>query len=153
MVGAHPLTDGGLLVLLDGKGHSIYWREEVGALRLMVDAKACLIEQEHDPTQLRSPSPGKLIRYFFNSGDHVKAGDQYAKIEVMKMYLPLVTSEDGTVQLIKQPGVSREAGDVLGILTLDDPARIKHAKPFEGLLPPIGPSALLVSSAINLISS
>ncbi len=56
----------------------------------------------------------------------------------MKMYMPLVASEDGIVQLIKQPGVSLEPGDILGILTLDDPARVKHAKPFEGLLPPMG---------------
>lgn len=138
MVGARPLADGGLLVLLDGKSHSIYWREEVGALRLMVDAKTCLIEQENDPTQLRSPSPGKLIRYFVDSGDHVNAGEQYAEIEVMKMYMPLVASEDGIVQLIKQPGVSLEPGDILGILTLDDPARVKHAKPFEGQLPTMG---------------
>lgn len=82
MVGARPLADGGLLVLLNGKSHSVYWREEVGALRLMVDAKTCLIEQENDPTQLRSPSPGKLIRFFVDSGDHVNAGDQYAEIEV-----------------------------------------------------------------------
>lgn len=54
------------------------------------------------------------------------------------MYMPLVASEDGIVQLIKQPGVSLEPGDILGILTLDDPARVKHAKPFEGLLPPMG---------------
>ncbi|KAF9054415.1 acetyl CoA carboxylase [Panaeolus papilionaceus] len=143
MVGARPLADGGLLVLLDGKSHSIYWREEVGALRLMVDSKTCLIEQENDPTQLRSPSPGKLVRYFVDSGDHVKAGDQYAEIEVMKMYMPLVASEDGTVQLIKQPGVSLEPGDILGILTLDDPARVKHAKPFEDLLPPMGSPAVI----------
>jgi acetyl-CoA carboxylase/biotin carboxylase 1 len=56
----------------------------------------------------------------------------------MKMYMPLVASEDGVVQLIKQPGISLEPGDILGILTLDDPARVKHAKPFEGLLPPLG---------------
>ncbi|KAF9531776.1 acetyl CoA carboxylase [Crepidotus variabilis] len=138
LVGARALADGGLLVLLDGRSHSIYWREEVGAMRLMVDAKTCLIEQENDPTQLRSPSPGKLIRYFVDSGDHVKAGDQYAEIEVMKMYMPLLASEDGVVQLIKQPGVSLEPGDILGVLTLDDPTRVKHAKPFEGLLPPMG---------------
>ncbi|KAJ7672696.1 acetyl-CoA carboxylase [Mycena rosella] len=138
MVGARPLADGGLLVLLDGRSHSIYWREEVGAMRLMVDAKTCLIEQENDPTQLRSPSPGKLIRYFLDSGDHINAGEQYAEIEVMKMYMPLVASEDGTLQLIKQPGVSLAPGDILGILTLDDPTRVKHAKPFEGLLPPMG---------------
>jgi acetyl-CoA carboxylase/biotin carboxylase 1 len=56
----------------------------------------------------------------------------------MKMYMPLVATEDGTVQFVKQPGVSLEPGDILGILTLDDPARVKHAKPFEGLLPALG---------------
>jgi acetyl-CoA carboxylase/biotin carboxylase 1 len=56
----------------------------------------------------------------------------------MKMYMPLVASEDGIVQLIKQPGVSLEPGGILGILTLDDPARVKHAKPFGGQLPPMG---------------
>ena len=57
----------------------------------------------------------------------------------MKMYMPLVATEDGVPQFIKQPGGSLEPGDILGILTLDDPARVKHAKPFEGLLPPLGP--------------
>jgi len=61
------------------KVHSVYWREEVGALRLMVDSKTCLIEQENDPTQLRSPSPGKLVRFLVDSGDHVNAGDAYAE--------------------------------------------------------------------------
>ena len=51
------------------------------------------------------------------------------------MYMPLVTAEDGIVQFVKQPGVSLEPGDILGILTLDDPTCIKHAKPFKGLLP------------------
>jgi acetyl-CoA carboxylase / biotin carboxylase 1 len=82
LVGARPLADGGLLVLLDGKSHSVYWREEVGALRVMIDQKTCLIEQENDPTQLRSPSPGKLVRFLIDSGDHIKAGEPYAEIEV-----------------------------------------------------------------------
>ncbi|KAH9933498.1 acetyl CoA carboxylase [Fomitopsis serialis] len=139
LVGARPLADGGLLVLLDGRSHSVYWREEVGALRVMIDSKTCLIEQENDPTQLRSPSPGKLIRFLVESGDHINAGEQYAEIEVMKMYMPLVAAEDGIVQFVKQPGVSLEPGDILGILALDDPTRVKHAKPFEGLLPAMGP--------------
>ncbi|KIP02998.1 hypothetical protein PHLGIDRAFT_130424 [Phlebiopsis gigantea 11061_1 CR5-6] len=143
LVGARPLADGGLLVLLDGKSHTVYWRDEVGALRLMIDQKTCLIEQENDPTQLRSPSPGKLVRFLVDSGDHIQAGEPYAEIEVMKMYMPLVASEDGTVQFVKQPGVSLEPGDILGILTLDDPARVKHAKPFEGLLPPLGNPAVM----------
>ena len=138
MVGARPLADGGLLVLLNDKSHSIYWREEVGSLRLMVDSKTCLVEQENDPTQLRSPSPGKLVRFLVDSGDHVNAGEPYAEIEVMKMYMPLVAAEDGIVNFVKQPGVTLVPGDILGILTLDDPARVKHAKPFDGLIPPMG---------------
>ncbi|KAF8329498.1 acetyl CoA carboxylase [Cantharellus anzutake] len=137
-VGARPIAGDGLLVLLDGKSHSVYWREEVGATRLLVDSKTCLIEQENDPTQLRSPSPGKLVRFLIDSGDHINAGEPYADIEVMKMYMPLIATEDGIAQFVKQPGASLAPGDILGILTLDDPGRVKHAKPYEGQLPATG---------------
>ncbi|KAF9904003.1 acetyl-coenzyme-A carboxylase [Linnemannia zychae] len=137
-ISVRPLTDGGLLVLLDGKAHTTYSLEEVQATRLMVDGKTCLLEKENDPTQLRSPSPGKLVRFLVESGDHVKASQAYAEIEVMKMYMPLIATEDGIVQFIKQPGTTLEAGDIIGILSLDDPSRVKHAKPFEGQLPLMG---------------
>ncbi|BFZ56498.1 acetyl-coenzyme-A carboxylase [Savitreella phatthalungensis] len=134
-VGVRTLSDGGLLVLLDGRSHTVYWREEVGSTRMSVDSKTCLLEQENDPTQLRSPSPGKLVRFLVDSGETIKAGQPYAEVEVMKMIMPLVALEDGTVNLIKQPGASLEAGDILGVLQLDDPSRVKHAKPFEGQFP------------------
>ena len=54
-----------------------------------------------------------------------------------------MASEDGIVQFVKQPGVILEPGDILGILTLDDPARVKHAKPFEGLLPTLGTPSVI----------
>src|SRR5579862_1468429 len=136
-VGVRDLSDGGLLVLLNGSSHTVYYREEVGSTRLSVDGKTCLLEQENDPTQLRSPSPGKLAKFLVESGDHVKAGQAFAEVEVMKMYMPLIAQEDGIVQLIKQPGSQLEAGEILGILSLDDPSRVKHAKPFEGQLPPM----------------
>src|ERR1051325_921023 len=53
----------------------------------------------------------------------------------MKMYMPLIATEDGVVQFIKQPNSTLEAGDIIGILTLDDPSRVRHALPFEGQLP------------------
>lgn len=138
-VGVRALSDGGLLILLDGRSHSVYWKEEVGATRVSVDSKTCLLEQENDPTQLRTPSPGKLVKYTVENGEHVKAGQAYAEVEVMKMFMPLLTQEDGIVQLIKQPGVTIEAGDILGILALDDPSRVKQAQPFLGQLPEFGP--------------
>lgn len=137
-VGVRALADGGLLVLLNGRSHNVYWKEEPAATRLSVDGKTCLLEQENDPTQLRSPSPGKLVKFTLENGEHVRAGQAYAEVEVMKMYMPLIAQEDGIVQLIKQPGATLEAGDILGILALDDPSRVKHAHPFTGQLPEMG---------------
>ncbi|KFZ11673.1 hypothetical protein V501_04616 [Pseudogymnoascus sp. VKM F-4519 (FW-2642)] len=137
-VGARALSDGGLLVLLSGRSHNVYWKEEVGATRLSVDSMTCLLEQENDPTQLRTPSPGKLVKFTVENGEHVKAGQPYAEVEVMKMYMPLLAGEDGIVQLIKQPGATLEAGDIIGILALDDPSRVKHAQPFLSQLPDLG---------------
>ena len=138
-VGVRALADGGLLVLLNGRSHNVYWKEEPAATRISVDGKTCLLEQENDPTQLRSPSPGKLVKFTVENGEHVRGGQPFAEVEVMKMYMPLIAKEDGIVQFIKQPGSTLEAGDILGILALDDPSRVKHAQPFTGQLPDIGP--------------
>ncbi|KAF2834537.1 hypothetical protein M501DRAFT_1000167 [Patellaria atrata CBS 101060] len=137
-VGIRALADGGLLVLLSGKSHNVYWKEEVGATRLSVDSKTCLLEQENDPTQLRTPSPGKLVKFTVENGEHIKKGQPFAEVEVMKMYMPLLAQEDGIVNLIKQPGATLEAGDILGILALDDPSKVKSAQPFLDPLPDTG---------------
>lgn len=134
-VGCRTLSDGGLLISLEGASHTIYWREEVGGMILSIDSKTTMIEDEQDPTQLRSPSPGKLVRFLIESGDHVDAGEAYAEIEVMKMIMPVTASEAGIAQFMKQPGQTLAPGELLGILTLDDPSRVKFAKPFEGMLP------------------
>ncbi|KAK9448940.1 acetyl-CoA carboxylase [Limtongia smithiae] len=144
-VGVKALSDGGLLVLLGGKSRNVYWKDEVGTTRLSVDSKTCLLEQENDPTQLRTPSPGKLVKFLVDNGEHVKRGQPFAEVEVMKMYMPLLAQEDGIVQMIKQPGATLAAGDILGILALDDPSKVKHAKPFEGQLPEFG-SPMVVGS-------
>ncbi|KAI8890576.1 acetyl-CoA carboxylase [Backusella circina FSU 941] len=137
-VGIRDLSDGGLLISIDGKSHTTYSRDEAQATRLMIDGKTCLLEKENDPTQLRSPSPGKLVNLLLENGDHVNSGDSYAEIEVMKMYMPLVATEDGHIQFIKQTGATLEAGDIIGILSLDDPSRVKHALPFSGQIPAFG---------------
>ena len=142
-VGVRALSDGGLLVLLDGRSHNVYWKEEAAATRLSVDSKTCLLEQENDPTQLRTPSPGKLVKYTVQNGEHVQAGQTFAEVEVMKMYMPLVVQEDGIVQLIKTPGATLDAGDILGILALDDPTRVKQAQPFIEKLPHFGPPVVI----------
>ena len=120
-----------------------YWKEEVGGIRLSMDSKTAMLEEENDPTQLRTPSPGKLVRYTVDNGEHVSKDDTFAEVEVMKMYMPLKAQEDGIVNLIKQPGSTNEAGDILGILQLDDPSKVKSAQPFVGQLPDFGEPVVL----------
>lgn len=134
-VGCRGLSDGGLLLTMEGASHTVYFREEVGATVVSIDSKTCVIEDEQDPTQLRSPSPGKLVRFLIDSGEHIEAGEAYAEIEVMKMIMPVTATESGIAQFMKQPGQTLASGELLGILTLDDPAKVKFAKPFEGILP------------------
>lgn len=138
VVGVRPLSDGGVLCAVNGLSHTVYWKEEPSATRLSVDGKTCLLEVENDPTQLRTPSPGKLVKYLVDSGEHLTAGQAYAEVEVMKMCMPLITQESGVVQNIKQPGSTLNAGDILAILLLDDPSKVKHALPYEGTLPDMG---------------
>ncbi|KAG0126309.1 acetyl-CoA carboxylase [Tuber indicum] len=143
-VGVRALSDGGLLILLSGRSYNVYWKEEeVGATRVSVDSKTCLSGRENDPTQLQTPSPEKLVKFLVENGEHVKKGQAFAEVEVMKMYMPLLAQEDGHVQLIKQPGSTLEAGDILGILALDDPSRVKHATPFDGQLSDFGPAQVV----------
>ncbi|CAG8472312.1 12933_t:CDS:2 [Cetraspora pellucida] len=142
-VSIRALSDGGLLVLLDGKSHTCYFRKEAQRIRLIIDGKNCLLEQGNDPTQLCSPSPGKLVRFLVECGSHVNAGDAYAEIEVMKVYIPLIATESGVVRFIKQVNAILEADEIIGILTLDDPNHVRHATPYEGQLPITNPPVII----------
>jgi acetyl-CoA carboxylase/biotin carboxylase 1 len=148
-INVKSLSDGGLLVAVGGKSHSIYWKEEVAATRLSVDGKTCLLETEDDPTQLRTPSPGKLVKYLVEDGEHIQAGQPYAEVEVMKMCMPLIAGEDGTVQVLKQPGSTVNAGDILAILSLDDPSKVKHALPFDKTLPDLGAPMVIGTKPVH----
>ena len=92
---AHRLSDGGLLVSIDGSSYTTYMREEVGSYRIVIGNKTCVFEKENDPTVLRAPSTGKLINFLVDDGGHVFAGDVYAEIEVMKMVMEVRVNENG----------------------------------------------------------
>ena len=50
---AHRLSDGGLLISMDGACHTTYMKEEVGNYRIVVGNKTCEFGKENDPTVLR----------------------------------------------------------------------------------------------------
>ncbi|KAI8815908.1 acetyl-CoA carboxylase [Fimicolochytrium jonesii] len=135
---AKKLADGGVMVLLGGQKHLVYAKDEGHATHLELDSKAVILEKENDPTKLRSPSPGKLVRYLVEEGSHLNAGDAFAEIEVMKMYMPLLASESGLVEFVLPAGSVLSAGEVIGSLTLDDPSKVRRATVFEGEFPKVG---------------
>lgn len=129
------LADGAKLVLANGRSHVCYMREEPTGLRMSVDGKTCLFPKEYNPTTLTSSVSGKLVRFLVKTDDHVKIGQSYVELEVMKMYLTLSAPESGKITLVGTEGSSVEVGDVIARLELDDPSKVRRAEVFMGALP------------------
>ena len=67
--------------------------------------------------EITAPMGGKVIAIKVNVGDTVNEGDEVVIIEAMKMELPVVASESGTVKEIKcKKGEAIEADAVLIVL-------------------------------------
>eukprot|EP01133_Synstelium_polycarpum_P019716 gene19716-23611_t len=128
------MSDGGLLVMLDGRMHVCYGREDVTGLRLILDAKTCVFSQEYDPSILRTSSPGKLVRYLVDDGAPVLKGTAFAEIEVMKMYMPLVAPESGCIKFLLSEGSVMGAGAIIARLELDDCSSVQKSTVFSGSL-------------------
>ena len=47
------MSDGSLLLSLDGASHTTYMKEEVDKYRVVIGGKTCVFEKENDPTKLR----------------------------------------------------------------------------------------------------
>nr|CAB3219668.1 acetyl-CoA carboxylase-like [Phallusia mammillata] len=133
-VDVYRLTDGGLLLSLDGISRTTYLKEEVDKFRITINNQTSEFEKENDPSVLRAPSAGKLINFLVADGAHVFASQTYAEIEVMKMVMSLTASESGTVHYVKRAGAVLEAGSIVARLEPDDPTCIKRATLFEGEL-------------------
>ncbi|EGG25342.1 acetyl-CoA carboxylase [Cavenderia fasciculata] len=136
------MTDGGLIVMMNGKTHVVYGRDEVTGLRLMIDQKTCTFSQEYDPSILRTPSPGKLVRYLVDDGSVVSKGAAYAEIEVMKMYMPLVAPESGRIKFHLSEGGAMGAGAIIANLELEEGCAVQKSTVFAGTLDRMQPPIL-----------
>lgn len=134
-VEVHRLSDGGMLLSLEGASHTTYMKEEIDRYRIVIGNQTCVFEKENDPSILRSPSAGKLINFLIEDGGYVNKGQVYAEIEVMKMVMTLSSLEAGTVSFDRRPGAVLEAGMVIGHLELDDPTLVTVAQPYKFAFP------------------
>ncbi|KAI9156003.1 acetyl-coenzyme-A carboxylase [Blastocladiella emersonii ATCC 22665] len=56
-----------------------YASVDVACTRLSMNGHTVALEQDPDPTQLRAPSPGKLMRWHIPNAGHVGAGKAFAR--------------------------------------------------------------------------
>ena len=50
---AHRLSDGGLLLSVDGSSYTTYLKEQVSNYRITIGNQTCVLLKENDPTVLR----------------------------------------------------------------------------------------------------
>lgn len=124
------LADGGILLCVDQKSYTTYMNEEAMQYHIEVDRKTWVFEKQSDPSELRSPTTGKLVNLLVENGSHLKQNQEYGEIEVMKMIMTLRASEAGTVYFIKKPGCTLESGAIIGHLELDDSTLVSAAQPY-----------------------
>ncbi|KAJ8967322.1 hypothetical protein NQ314_002949 [Rhamnusium bicolor] len=147
----HMLSDGGILLSVDGASFTTYMKEEVDRYRIVIGNQTCVFEKENDPTIFRSPSAGKLIGYIVDDGGHVNKGQAFAEIEVMKMVMTLTANETGTLTYVKRAGAVLDAGSIIATLELDDPSLVTKAVLYKGPFPELDVSQPFIPEKLNHI--
>ena len=131
-VETHQMSDGQLLLSIDGHSHTTYMHEEAEGYRVVVGHQTVVFEKENDPSILRATSPGKLIKYLVMDGEHVTRDQEYCVIEVMKMAMTLCVKESGLIHYSKRPGAILETASTIATMTLDDASQCMKANLYTG---------------------
>ena len=63
------LSDGGILVQLNGVSYCSYLQETILNFRVTINNQTVVFEKENDPSILRAPSPGKLLKFAVENAD------------------------------------------------------------------------------------
>ena len=129
------LSDGGYLIEIGGVSQVAYLtnRGDVATgMRINVAGSNIAFSPDYDPTSLRTDVAGKLVKKLVPDGAHVKKGEPYAEIEVMKMFMPLKVEESGVVEWNSNEGAAIAAGDLLATLALDNPENVALVTIFSG---------------------
>mmetsp|Transcript_985 Transcript_985/g.1280 ORF Transcript_985/g.1280 Transcript_985/m.1280 type:complete len:2367 (-) Transcript_985:92-7192(-) len=138
------LSDGGYLIAIGGQSYVAYVtaKDSVGSgMRINVGGASVAFSADYDPTCLRSDVAGKLVKKLKSEGAHVKKGEAYAEIEVMKMFMPLKVEESGTISWRQNEGAALQSGDLVAMVELDNLENVASVSTFAGGLNVAGWSA------------
>jgi propionyl-CoA carboxylase alpha chain len=128
--GQHPVhvvaAEGGFDVTYEGRTHAVRSKWVFGQrlfsgtidgreIHVQVERREMPAKAPPDVSRhLLSPMPGLLVSVAVNEGQEVKAGEELAVLEAMKMENTLRAERNGTVRKIHfEPGASLEVGDTI----------------------------------------
>lgn len=97
------LEESGALVLKTATHLWIHLNGQTRCLEVQSRRSRKNQQQEQDPSLVRAPMPGKIIKIMCGAGDSVVAGQTLVVMEAMKMEYALKASKDGEV--LKRPCV------------------------------------------------
>jgi acetyl-CoA carboxylase/biotin carboxylase 1 len=129
------LSDGGYLISISGNSHVVYLTSKgdmATGMKLNVGGKTVVFSPDYDPCALRTDVAGKLVKRLKADGDHVRKGEAYGEIEVMKMFMPLKVEEAGIILWNTNEGAALSPGNLLATLELDNPDNVAQVTVFEG---------------------
>ncbi|CAB9525754.1 Acetyl-CoA carboxylase 1 [Seminavis robusta] len=129
------LSDGGYLIDIAGSSHVAYLTsapEAATGMRINVGGANIAFSPDYDPSSLRSDVAGKLVKRLVGDGAHVRKGEVFAEVEVMKMFMPLKVDEAGVLSWNVNEGAALAPGDLLATLELDNPDNVSTVELFEG---------------------
>jgi acetyl-CoA carboxylase/biotin carboxylase 1 len=129
------LSDGGYLTDIGGKSRVAYLTsrgDAASGMRITIGGVTVSFSPDYDPTCLRTDVAGKLVKKLVPDGTHLKKGDAYCEIEVMKMFMPLKVTETGTLTWQNNEGAALSPGDLIASFDLDNPENVASTIIFEG---------------------
>jgi Biotin carboxylase len=129
------LSDGGYLTDIGGKSRVAYLTsrgDAASGMRITIGGVSVSFSPDYDPSSLRTDVAGKLVKKLAEDGAHLKKGEAYCEIEVMKMFMPLKVTEAGTITWKNNEGATLSPGDLIATLELDSPENIAMTTVFEG---------------------
>jgi len=129
------LSDGGYLTEIGGKSIVAYLTsrgDAASGMRITIGGVTVSFSPDYDPTCLRTDVAGKLVKKLVEDGAHLKKGDAYCEIEVMKMFMPLKVTEAGIISWQNNEGAPLSPGDLIGSLELDCPDNVATTILFHG---------------------
>lgn len=118
LVSIFRCRDGSFMVSFCNFKFSVQFNLNNGYFYLIVNGSSYLIEFQNDPSSIKSPSSGRLIKFLVEDGEEVGIDTAIAEVEVMKMYSTVYSKASGIISLKRHPGSTLLPGDLIGMHTV-----------------------------------